>query len=41
VGPVRFLLGDLVGAIIDFAIIALVVFLAVKYVMKGDTTKKI
>jgi len=41
VGPVRFLLGDLVGAIIDFVIIALVVFLTVKYVMKGDTTKKI
>jgi len=41
VGPAKFLLGDLVGAIIDFVIIALVVFLAVKYVMKGDTTKKI
>lgn len=41
VGPVRFLLGDLVGAIIDFVIIAMVVFLTVKYVMKGDTTKKI
>ena len=41
VGPVKFLLGDLVGAIIDFVIIALVVFLAVKYVMKGETTKKI
>jgi len=40
-GPVRFLLGDLVGAIIDFVIIALVVFLTVKYVMKGDTSKKI
>jgi large conductance mechanosensitive channel len=41
IGPVKFLLGDLVGAIIDFVIIALVVFLAVKYVMKGDTSKKI
>jgi len=41
VGPIKFLLGDFVGAIIDFAIIALVVFLIVKFIMKGDTTKKI
>jgi len=41
VGPIKFLAGDFVGAIIDFVIIALVVFLLVKYVMKGDTTKKI
>ena len=40
-GPVKLLLGDFVGAIIDFVIIALVVFLVVKYMMKGDTTKKI
>jgi large conductance mechanosensitive channel len=41
IGPIKFLVGDFVGAIIDFVIIALVVFLLVKYVMKGDTTKKI
>jgi large conductance mechanosensitive channel len=40
-GPIAFLVGDFVGAIIDFVIIALVVFLIVKYMMKGDTTKKI
>jgi large conductance mechanosensitive channel len=40
-GPIAFLVGDFVGAIIDFVIIALVVFLVVKYMMKGDTTKKI
>jgi large conductance mechanosensitive channel len=41
VGPIKFLGGDFVGAIIDFVIIALVVFLLVKYVMKGDITKKV
>jgi large conductance mechanosensitive channel len=41
IGPVKFLFGDFVGAIIDFVIIALVIFLTVKYVMKGDTTKKV
>lgn len=40
-GPVKLLIGDFVGAIIDFMIIALVVFLVVKFMMKGDTTKKI
>jgi large conductance mechanosensitive channel len=40
-GPIAFLVGDFVGAIIDFIIIALVVFLIVKYMMKGDTSKKI
>jgi len=40
-GPIAFLVGDFVGAIIDFVIIALVVFLVVKYMMKGDTSKKI
>jgi large conductance mechanosensitive channel len=40
-GPVKLLVGDFVGAIIDFVIIALVVFLIVKYMMKGDTSKKI
>jgi large conductance mechanosensitive channel len=40
-GPIKLLVGDFVGAIIDFVIIALVVFLVVKYMMKGDTSKKI
>ena len=39
-GPVKFLIGDFVGAVIDFAIIALVVFLIVKMIMKEDTTAK-
>ncbi len=39
-GPVKFLVGDFVGAIIDFAIIALVVFLIVKMIMKEDATQK-
>jgi len=40
-GPVKLLIGDFVGAIIDFIIIAVVVFLVVKYMMKGDTSKKV
>ena len=40
-GPVKLLVGDFVGAIIDFIIIALVVFLIVKFMMKEDATKKI
>ena len=40
VGPIQFLLGDFVGAIIDFVIIALVIFIIVKYIMKGDISKK-
>jgi large conductance mechanosensitive channel len=39
-GPVKFLVGDFVGALIDFAIIALVVFLVVKMIMKEDATQK-
>jgi len=34
VGPVKFLLGDFVGALIDFIIIALVVFLVSKQLAK-------
>ena len=41
IGPIKFLVGDFVGALIDFIIIALVIFLVVKYVMKGDVSKKI
>jgi large conductance mechanosensitive channel len=40
-GPIKFLVGDFAGAIIDFIIIALVVFLIVKFMMKEDATKKI
>ncbi len=40
VGPVKFLVGDFVGAVIDFAIIALVVFLIVKQIMREDATQK-
>jgi large conductance mechanosensitive channel len=41
VGPVKFMVGDFVGAIIDFVIVAIVIYLIVKIVMKGDATKKI
>jgi|GEM_PF-212664 len=41
VGPVKFLVGDFIGACIDFTIIALFIFLTVKYIMKGDVSKKI
>ena len=40
-GPVKLLVGDFVGAIIDFVIIAAVVFIIVKFMMKEDATKKI
>jgi large conductance mechanosensitive channel len=40
-GPVKFAVGDFVGAIIDFVIIALVVFIIVKFMMKEDVSKKI
>jgi len=40
-GPIKFLVGDFVGSLIDFIIIALVVFLVVKFLMKGDVSKKI
>lgn len=41
VGPVKFLVGDFVGVLIDFIIIALVIFLIVKFIMKGDTSQKV
>ena len=41
IGSVKFLVGDFVAAIIDFVIIAFVVFLIVKFMIKGDTSKKI
>ena len=40
-GPVKFLVGDFVGAVIDFIIIALVIFLIVKFMIKGDTSQKV
>ncbi len=39
-GPVKLAVGDFVGAIINFIIIALVVFIIVKFMMKEDATKK-
>jgi len=40
IGPLKFLVGDYVSAVIDFLILALVIFLAVKYLMKGEMVKK-
>jgi len=39
-GPVKFLVGDLIGNLIDFVIVAIVVFAIVKFVMKQDATTK-
>jgi large conductance mechanosensitive channel len=41
IGPLKFLVGEYLSAVIDFGIIALVIFLAVKYLMKGEMGKKI
>jgi large conductance mechanosensitive channel len=41
IGPVKFMVGDFAGAVIDFVIVALVIFLIVKLIMKGDTSKKV
>jgi large conductance mechanosensitive channel len=41
VGPIKFPVGDFIGALIDFIIIALVIFLIVKFMIKGDTSQKI
>ena len=41
IGRGKFLIGDFVGAVIDFIIVALVIFIIVKLIMKGDTSKKI
>jgi large conductance mechanosensitive channel len=41
VGPVKFMPGDFVNALINFIIIALVIFMLVKYIMKGDVTQKL
>ena len=39
VGPVKFMIGDFAGALIDFGIIALVIFIIVKFVVKEDAAK--
>jgi len=36
IGPIKFLIGDFVGALIDFLIVAVVVFLLVRFVAKED-----
>lgn len=41
IGPVQFMVGDFIGNVIDFAIVALVIFLIVKFIMKGDTSQKV
>jgi len=41
IGPVQFMVGDFVGNVIDFVIVALVIFLIVKFIMKGDTSQKV
>ena len=38
-GPVKLLIGDFAGALIDFGIIALVIFIIVKFVVKEDAAK--
>ncbi len=40
IGPAKFLTGDFLGVLIDFLIIAFVVFITVKFVMKEDPTLK-
>ena len=40
VGPIKWLIGDFVGALIDFLIIALVVFVVVKFLIREDAAKK-
>jgi len=35
-GPVKLLLGDFAGALIDFVIIAIVIFMVVKFIVKED-----
>jgi len=35
-GPVKFLIGDFIGALIDFVIIAFVVFIMVKYIVREE-----
>ncbi|HVP96361.1 MscL family protein [Methanoregula sp.] len=41
IGPIKFMPGDFASALINFVIIALVIFLLVKYIMKGDVSNKV
>jgi len=38
-GPVKLLIGDFAGAVIDFVIVAFVIFMIVKYAVKEDAAK--
>ena len=38
-GPVKLLIGDFAGAVIDFVIIAFVIFMIVKYAVKEEAAK--
>ena len=38
-GPVKFLIGDFAGAVIDFLIIAVVIFTIVKFAVKEEAAK--
>ncbi len=40
VGPVKFLIGDFIGNLIDFLIVLAVIFMIVKYMMREDATAK-
>ena len=37
IGPMKFLIGDFAGALIDFLIVSLVIFLLVKYAIRGES----
>ena len=39
-GPVKLMIGDFVGSLIDFIIVAFVVFLMVKFIIREDATAK-
>jgi large conductance mechanosensitive channel len=41
IGAIKFMPGDFASALINFIIIALVVFILVKYIMKGDVSQKV
>lgn len=39
-GPAKFMIGDFIGNLIDFVIVAIVIFLIVKFIMREDATQK-
>lgn len=41
IGPLKFLIGDYISSIIDFMIISILIFFAVKYIMKEDMGRKV